>query len=108
MEIAALYQIFLDCQTVTTDSRHCPTGSLFIALKGESFNGNRFAAQALKDGCSYAVVDEASYVAEGDQRYILVDDCLQTLQLLATTTVVSWEHQLSELPEPMAKQRPKS
>lgn len=82
MEIAALYQIFLDCQTVTTDSRHCPTGSLFIALKGESFNGNRFAAQALKDGCSYAVVDEASYVAEGDQRYILVDDCLQTLQLL--------------------------
>ena len=82
MEIAALYQIFLDCQTVTTDSRNCPAGSLFIALKGESFNGNKFAAQALKDGCGYAVVDEASYAVEGDQRYILVDDCLKALQLL--------------------------
>uniref|UniRef100_UPI000ABADBAE Mur ligase domain-containing protein n=1 Tax=Bacteroides fragilis TaxID=817 RepID=UPI000ABADBAE len=53
----ALYQIFLDCAVVTTDSRNCPAGSLFIALKGESFNGNAFAAQALKDGCAYAIVD---------------------------------------------------
>ena len=40
MKLSALYQIFLDCQSVTTDSRNCPDGSLFIALKGESFNGN--------------------------------------------------------------------
>ena len=43
MKLSALYQIFLDCQSVTTDSRNCPDGSLFIALKGESFNGNAFA-----------------------------------------------------------------
>ena len=42
MKLSALYQIFLDCQLVTTDSRNCPEGSLFIALKGESFNGNAF------------------------------------------------------------------
>ena len=40
MKLSALYQIFLDCAVVTTDSRNCPAGSLFIALKGESFNVN--------------------------------------------------------------------
>lgn len=45
MKLSALYQIFLDCQLVTTDSRNCPEGSLFIALKGESFNGNAFAGK---------------------------------------------------------------
>lgn len=83
MKLSALYQIFLDCQSVTTDSRNCPEGSLFIALKGESFNGNVFAEKALKTGCAYAVVDEAEYAIEDDERYILVDDCLQTLQQLA-------------------------
>ncbi len=47
MKLSAIYQIFLDCQSVTTDSRNCPDGSLFIALKGESFNGNAFAKFAL-------------------------------------------------------------
>ena len=51
MKLSAIYQIFLDCQSVTTDSRNCPDGSLFIALKGESFNGNAFAGKALEDGC---------------------------------------------------------
>lgn len=83
MKLSALYQIFLDCQLVTTDSRNCPEGSLFIALKGESFNGNAFAGKALETGCAYAVIDEPEYAIEGDQRYILVDDCLQTLQQLA-------------------------
>ena len=83
MKLSALYQIFLDCQLVTTDSRNCPEGSLFIALKGESFNGNAFAGKALETGCAYAVIDESEYAIEGDQRYILVDDCLQTLQQLA-------------------------
>ena len=68
---------------MTTDSRNCPEGSLFIALKGESFNGNAFAAQALKDGCAYAVVDEAEYAPEDNKHIILVDNCLQTLQQLA-------------------------
>lgn len=39
MELSALYQIFLECNTVTTDSRNCPKDSMFIALKGDSFNG---------------------------------------------------------------------
>ncbi|SHE53279.1 UDP-N-acetylmuramoyl-tripeptide--D-alanyl-D-alanine ligase [Bacteroides faecichinchillae] len=83
MKLSALYQIFLDCQSVTTDSRNCPKGSLFIALKGESFNGNAFAGKALETGCAFAVIDEDEFVVKDDERYILVDDCLQTLQQLA-------------------------
>ncbi len=83
MEISALYQIFFKCTCVTTDSRNCPQGSLFIALKGDTFNGNTFAAKALETGSSYVVVDEEEYVPKGDTRYILVNDCLQTLQQLA-------------------------
>lgn len=83
MEVKDLYQIFLNHQEVTTDSRDCPEGSIFFALKGESFNGNQFAMKALESGCAYAVIDEADYLVEGDGRLILVDDCLKTLQLLA-------------------------
>ncbi|MFP5154000.1 UDP-N-acetylmuramoyl-tripeptide--D-alanyl-D-alanine ligase [Bacteroides clarus] len=83
MDITALYQIFLSCTGVTTDSRNCPEGSLFIALKGDTFNGNAFAAKALETGSAYAVVDEAAYVPAGDTHYILVDNCLRTLQQLA-------------------------
>ena len=80
MEIAELYKCFMECGKVTTDSRICPEGSMFIALKGETFNGNAFAAQALKQGCRYAVIDESEYAGEGT---ILVDNCLQALQQLA-------------------------
>lgn len=80
MEIAELYKCFMECGKVTTDSRNCPEGSMFIALKGETFNGNAFAAQALKQGCRYAVIDEPEYAGEGT---ILVDNCLQALQQLA-------------------------
>ena len=83
MKLSALYQLFLSCGVVTSDSRNCPTNSMFIALKGDSFNGNLFASQALDKGCAYVVVDEATAVVEGDNRYILVDDCLSTLQALA-------------------------
>ena len=83
MDIDTLYRIFQECTCVTTDSRNCPQGSLFIALKGENFNGNAFAARALEAGSSYAVVDEPHYVQQGDARYVLVDNCLQTLQQLA-------------------------
>lgn len=83
MDIATLYQIFLECTSVTTDSRNCPQGSLFIALKGDNFNGNAFASKALESGSSYAVIDEAEYAPTGDIHYIVVDNCLQTLQQLA-------------------------
>ena len=81
--IEKLYQLFLQCNGITTDSRNCPQDSLFISLKGETFNGNAFAAKALEAGCKYAVIDEAAYLPEGDARFILVDNCLQTLQRLA-------------------------
>lgn len=81
--IENLYQLFLQCNGVTTDSRNCPQDSLFIALKGETFNGNAFADKALEAGCKYVVIDEASYLPKGDARYILVDNCLETLQRLA-------------------------
>ena len=83
MEISELYGIFKQHPQVTTDSRECPAGSIFFALKGESFNGNKFAAKAIEQGCAYAVVDEAEAAPDGDKRFILVDDCLTTLQRLA-------------------------
>ena len=83
MELSSLYQYYMKCGSVSTDSRHCTPGSLFFALHGASFDGNRFAAQALADGCSFAVIDNADYLVEGDERYLLVDDTLKTLQDLA-------------------------
>ncbi len=65
-------------------SRDCPEGSIFLALKGESFNGNKFALQALEKGCSYAIVDEdLENLDKLDDRIIKVDDCLQTFKDLA-------------------------
>jgi UDP-N-acetylmuramoyl-tripeptide--D-alanyl-D-alanine ligase len=76
-----LYQIFLEHPDVTTDSRQVRPGSLFFALRGDSFNGNEFAAGALVSGAAYAIVDEAGYAV--NESYILVDDVLSTLQSLA-------------------------
>lgn len=56
-------------------------GSLFFALKGENFNANAFALPALEKGCAYAVVDEAEFAI--DERFILVQDVLESLQQLA-------------------------
>lgn len=83
MTTEQLYQIFESHPVVTTDSRDCPEGSIFFALKGASFNGNKFAAAALQQGCAFAVVDEPEYCVQGDERYILVDDVLRAFQLLA-------------------------
>lgn len=83
MELPALYHRFLSCNGVTTDSRNCTKDSMFIALKGDSFNGNTFASQALESGCACVVVDEPEYAVPGDERYIVTDNCLTTLQQLA-------------------------
>jgi UDP-N-acetylmuramoyl-tripeptide--D-alanyl-D-alanine ligase len=77
-----LYQLFLQHQQISTDSRNCPSGSIFFALKGENFNANKFALGALQKGCALAVVDEAEFAV--DERFILVDNVLETLQQLAT------------------------
>ncbi|MBR5430894.1 MAG: UDP-N-acetylmuramoyl-tripeptide--D-alanyl-D-alanine ligase [Bacteroidales bacterium] len=88
MNIEELYQVYLQHPIVTTDSRNCPEGSLFFALRGEKFNGNAYAGQALEAGCAMAVVDEADVVT--DERYILVDDVLHALQQLAAMHRREW------------------
>ena len=81
MEIKELYKLYQQHPCITTDSRNCPEGSIFLALKGESFNGNQFAFQALEKGCAYAIIDEPEY--KKDERFIVVKDCLQTFKDLA-------------------------
>lgn len=77
-----LLPYFYECQRVCTDTRKLRAGDLFIALKGDNFDGNAFAAKALDGGASYAVVDDPSVVQ--DERYLLVEDGLRALQNLAT------------------------
>ena len=79
--IQEIYQKFLECSGVSTDSRRISEGVLFFALKGPNFNGNLFASKALDDGAKFAVVDEEQYIL--DKRFILVEDVLSTLQELA-------------------------
>lgn len=81
MDIKELYKLYQQHPCITTDSRNCPEGSIFLALKGASFNGNQFAQAALEKGCSYAIVDEKEF--QTNSRIILVDDCLQTYKDLA-------------------------
>lgn len=79
--IKELYKTYLSNPVVCTDSRNIKKGSVFFALKGENFNGNQFAEQALKEGCSYAVIDEDKY--KKGRQYFLVSNVLETLQQLA-------------------------
>ena len=81
MQIQKLYQFFLKHSIICTDSRKITKGSIFFCLKGKNFNGNKFAEKAIKDGCSFAVVDEKEFAT--NDKFILVDDVLGTLQNLA-------------------------
>jgi UDP-N-acetylmuramoyl-tripeptide--D-alanyl-D-alanine ligase len=81
MDIHKLYQKYRESGKVSTDTRQIAPGSVFIALKGDKFNANEFAAEALSKGASAAVVDEAKYAV--DDRYFLVDNALEALQALA-------------------------
>jgi UDP-N-acetylmuramoyl-tripeptide--D-alanyl-D-alanine ligase len=81
LKIAELYQLFLQTTGVSTDTRDIKEGSMFFALKGVSFNGNQFAGQALASGAKFVVVDEPEVVT--DHRFILVDEVLEALQMLA-------------------------
>ena len=83
MSIKELYKLYQQHPCITTDSRDCPQGSIFLALKGESFDGNKFAVQALEKGCAYAIVDDPSLAGSDDKRIIIVNDCLQTFKDLA-------------------------
>ncbi len=81
MNIEQLYKIFLQYPSVQTDTRKLQHGDIFFALKGPNFNANQFASQALKAGAAYVVIDEQP--SEMNERFILVDDVLTTLQELA-------------------------
>jgi UDP-N-acetylmuramoyl-tripeptide--D-alanyl-D-alanine ligase len=81
MQIQELYTIYLRYPSIQTDTRKLKAGDLFFALKGDNFNGNRFAAQALAAGAAYAITDEDTDIA--DERIIQVDDVLTCLQQLA-------------------------
>lgn len=89
MNTEALYDIYKAHPIVTTDSRKCPEGSIFFALKGETFDGNNYALSALGKGCAFAVVDNPE-VASGDERLILVPDVLKALQELAAYHRKAW------------------
>lgn len=81
MSIIDLYDLFIHNPQITTDSRNCPKGSIFFALKGDKFDGNQYAGKALASGCVYAVIDNPDYYI--GERTILVDNVLKTLQQLA-------------------------
>jgi UDP-N-acetylmuramoyl-tripeptide--D-alanyl-D-alanine ligase len=76
------YSTYLQYPQICTDSRKVNPGCLYFSLKGDNFNGNLFAADALAKGCSYAIVDDPSVVK--DERYVLVYDVLVFLQDLAS------------------------
>lgn len=81
MLMKTLYQKYLESTGITTDTRQIKDNMLFFALKGDNFNGNAFAKQALEKGAAYAIIDEVNY--QENERYILVDDVLTCLQNLA-------------------------
>lgn len=89
MTIESLYAIYKQYPNVTTDTRQCAEGMLFFALRGANFDGNQFASEALAAGCPYAIVDDA-VVAAMDERILLVDDVLATLQALAQYHRKQW------------------
>lgn len=81
LDIKEMYALYREHPLITTDSRDCPQGSIFLALKGETFDGNKFAGSALQKGCAYAIIDNPEY--NTDDRCLLVDDTLQTFKDLA-------------------------
>ena len=61
MDIKEIYDLFKQHPTICTDTREIIQGSIFISLKGENFNGNKYALKAIQEGCSYAIIDEKKY-----------------------------------------------
>jgi UDP-N-acetylmuramoyl-tripeptide--D-alanyl-D-alanine ligase len=81
MQIDELYNIYLQHPEISTDTRKVNSGSIFFALKGDNFDGNAFAEQAIKAGAVYSIIDNPEY--QVNAKTILVDDVLSTLQQLA-------------------------
>lgn len=81
MDIAKIHELFLKCTSVSIDTRKIQANSLFVALKGENFDANTFAKEALEKGAAYVIIDNSNFYI--DHRTILVEDSLQALQELA-------------------------
>ena len=81
MTIQNIHDVYLRCSKVSIDTRKIEPNSFFVAIKGERFDANTFAKEALEKGASYVVIDNADYYI--DDRTILVEDSLETLQALA-------------------------
>ena len=81
MRLEDLYQIYLKASGVSIDTRSLEKGDLFFALKGDNFNGNEYASQALKKGAKAVVLDDVSY-SIGD-KCVVVKDVIDTFQALA-------------------------
>lgn len=81
MEIEALHSIFLEYPNISTDTRKIKENDIFFALKGDHFNGNTYAQQALDKGASYVIIDEEEFKV--NEKTIVVKNVLQTLQQLA-------------------------
>lgn len=82
MDIKTLHNLFLKFPKVSTDTRKVIKDSIFFALRGENFDGNEYAEEALRNGAKYAIIDNKEFFVSDS--YILVDDVLSTLQSLAT------------------------
>ncbi len=82
MSIKDLHELFMKSSGVVTDSRKIKNNCIFFSLKGENFNGNEFANSAVEKGAMLAVVDEKKFL-QNKENYILVENCLETLQNLA-------------------------
>lgn len=82
MDIANLHQLFLNHPNICTDTRKISEGCLFFALKGDKYNANQFANDAIKSGAAYAIIDEKEFAT--NEKTILVNNVLETLQQLAT------------------------
>jgi len=78
---ADIYELFKKHPLISTDTRKITPGSLFFALKGDKFDANTFAAQAIEAGAAYAIIDNPKFRL--NEKYILVADVLATLQDLA-------------------------
>lgn len=81
MSTEEIYKLFIEHPVVSTDSRNIKKGCLFFALKGDNFNGNKYAKDALEKGAAYSIIDEKKYKLNA--KTVLVEDVLKALQELA-------------------------
>ncbi|MGD0342990.1 MAG: Mur ligase family protein, partial [Bacteroidales bacterium] len=80
MTTEQIYKLFRESKGVSTDSRTVANGQIFFALWGDTYNGNKFATEAIDKGASWAIIDDPAFETE---KTILVDDCLIELQALS-------------------------